>query len=283
MLTPTHGSHDFHWLLARLIVLSSLVVGCAGVNPAGPDGDAGHPPPSAAVTQPRSEAAVRGVPVLEPQTPAVHALLIFGKRTIFLSHLPMFMSPHDFQILLVAEFTGAGGAAAKATYVRDVEDTGEPTYTVAPQSFAMDDLSDALRSGETFDLHADVFRGHFERGGTPILEGVDLSITRALFFRRLHPDDVHPKEARYLLFGGGMEWFLAHEISGQPDFDQIASVSEAPSWTNVDYAREVRVSALAGDRKLAEGQTLSVEDLADGTSSSTTVEKQLYLEYGDLK
>ena len=29
-----------------------------------------------------------------------HGMLLFGEETLYLSHLPMFMSPHNFQVIL---------------------------------------------------------------------------------------------------------------------------------------------------------------------------------------
>ena len=32
--------------------------------------------------------------------PAIHGMLMVGTQTIFLSHLPMFHRPHDYQVIL---------------------------------------------------------------------------------------------------------------------------------------------------------------------------------------
>jgi hypothetical protein len=34
-------------------------------------------------------------------TTGVHGMLLFGEDVVYLSHLPMFMSPHNFQVLLI--------------------------------------------------------------------------------------------------------------------------------------------------------------------------------------
>jgi hypothetical protein len=40
-------------------------------------------------------------------TTGVHGMLLFGEDVVYLSHLPMFMSPHNFQVLLEVGFDDA--------------------------------------------------------------------------------------------------------------------------------------------------------------------------------
>jgi hypothetical protein len=36
--------------------------------------------------------------------PAVHGMLLVGEETLYLSHLPMFHSPHNYQVILEVRF-----------------------------------------------------------------------------------------------------------------------------------------------------------------------------------
>jgi hypothetical protein len=38
--------------------------------------------------------------------PAVHGMLVVGEGQLFLSHLPMFHAPHDYQIIMEVRLRG---------------------------------------------------------------------------------------------------------------------------------------------------------------------------------
>jgi hypothetical protein len=40
--------------------------------------------------------------------PATHGMAVIGQKSVFLSHLPMFGSPHDYQVIVEAELTKTG-------------------------------------------------------------------------------------------------------------------------------------------------------------------------------
>ncbi len=91
----------------------------------------------------------------EPQAPSEepasgHGMAIIGEMTVFLSHLPMFMSPHDYQVILEVTFTSQGSDPQRV-YAEDRREhpdaklyTFEPTRAfVLPDLFPADPLSSA--------------------------------------------------------------------------------------------------------------------------------------------
>ena len=38
--------------------------------------------------------------------PTTHGMLLFGNETVYASHLPMFHSPHDYQLILELDLEG---------------------------------------------------------------------------------------------------------------------------------------------------------------------------------
>ncbi len=58
------------------------------------------------------------------ERPAIglHGMLIVGEETIYVSHLPMWMAPHNFQMIL--EVTFKGPDQPQARYVADRKTTG---------------------------------------------------------------------------------------------------------------------------------------------------------------
>jgi hypothetical protein len=145
--------------------------------------------------------------------PSVHGMLIVGEQTVFLSHLPIFGSPHDYQVLLEAAFSKPG-SDPQADYFNDRKGKGKGTkiYTLEPEPFVLTGLAATtpLRS-----FKANIYRGHFERFPTQrakeaarIAQGVDVNVTRVIRFRKFDPNAVRPAQLEYLLFGKGAELFL---------------------------------------------------------------------------
>jgi hypothetical protein len=219
------------------------------------------------------------IPELPPQISTVHGMLIVGEESVFLSHLPLFSAPHDFQLLLSLEFDNA---ADKATYVADRQaNPDEDIYTIEPSAFRLNNLADALRNEEPFPITVDVIRGHFERPPfTRILSNVPASITKTYHFRQLDADEAHPAESHYFIFGEAGENFLAHVIRGRPDFDHVLSVTAPDGLVNDDVARELSIPALDDAFSLSEGQT--IDAVFNGQTFSLTVGREFYFEENEL-
>jgi hypothetical protein len=106
-------------------------------------------------------------------------MFVFGRETVFLSHLPMFMAPHDAQLLLEVALENAGGSSLTEVWSGEREShPDERLYTMMPEKFALSSLY-ASDPPERGSFRARFFRGHLERGGEPIpeLEDVIVRIT----------------------------------------------------------------------------------------------------------
>jgi hypothetical protein len=216
------------------------------------------------------------------ETMGVHGMLMFGSDAVFLSHLPLYRAPHDWQMILQARLVGEDGADPMAAYVADRRTSGERVYTLEPQAFAHAVLAESAASPVRF--RGTVFRGHFERGGTPILRDVLVEVTRVVVRRRLDAAEADAGEGRFLLFGTNGEAFLAHQVAGAPDFDQVVSI-DVPT-VNFDpesLARGIPVTIPRhpGDAPLAEGAEVRLRT-EDGTEMAARMGDQIYLEFGDL-
>jgi hypothetical protein len=158
-----------------------------------------------------------------PHDHGVHGMLLFGEEALYLSHLPMFMTIHDHQVILEVTLDHEE-EDAPAIYRADSLDMGERVYTLVPEEFSLrrigDEGEDALRS-----FQGTVYRGHFEKGGVPILRDVTVDVVNVIHFRRFDPKAQALPELQYLLFGRVDELYLAHLITKAPDFDQIVPVT----------------------------------------------------------
>jgi hypothetical protein len=216
--------------------------------------------------------AVLAVPSAATDRPAVHGMLLFGQERIYLSHLPMFHSPHDYQVILEIAFD----ENVKAAYLSDKASSGERVYTFVPEPFVLPEIL----SGRN-QLSGDVVRGHFERGGKTLLESISARIVRIVHFRRFHPAEPKPSAFQALLFGTQSELFLAHWIAAAPDFDQVISVKkvQAPPGEGAQTETIVFVKR-DNDKALKEDEVLEAR-VKDGTAT-LRVGTEWYHETGDL-
>lgn len=161
----------------------------------------------------------------EPEPP--HNMMVVGEKSVYLSHLPMFMSPHNFQVILEADFT-QGGKSVQEIYVKDRQSNPKvKMYTLEPQdSFKLPTLFTPTPPSRSF-FKARLIRGHLERGGTEVsgLSRLEVKIKRVIYAEELDGTRTKPDNLTYILFGRPEELFLAHLIAAPPpDFDQIISV-----------------------------------------------------------
>ncbi|MGE3260614.1 MAG: hypothetical protein AB7K68_02435 [Bacteriovoracia bacterium] len=190
---------------------------------------------------------------------AVHGMLVLGTEKIYLSHLPMFHAPHDSQVIFEAEFDAATMAQLKASK----EASRETVYTLVPEPFALGEMV-----AKPHSFGAELYRGHFERGGTLIAENVKVSAPKVLFRQKLKPETLPAKAFSGFFFGSGGKGWLAHVIHGKPDFDQFVEVDSAGVNLVVTFS--------APNEPLEEGQVLR------SVHGTLKIKKSVYLEFDDL-
>lgn len=147
---------------------------------------------------------------------SVHGMLLFGQDEVYLSHLPMFHRPHDYQVILKVDLP----ANIQKEYLADrKKHPKEKYYTFVPTSFVLPTLKD-----KPFALEGSIYRGHFERGGTEILKNVKTGIPQVLEFKKLDAASTLGTPLYYLV-GSPTEYFMIHSIVGRPNFDHVAQVT----------------------------------------------------------
>jgi glyoxylase-like metal-dependent hydrolase (beta-lactamase superfamily II) len=159
---------------------------------------------------------------------------------VWLSHKPMFTSPHDFQLVFLATITHS-----------TVEPIPLPTnvsqlnhqWTIEPERWSLDNLI----NGNITSFQSKLYIGNFEQGGQ-YLCNITISIIRPLLtVLQLNQSDVEPEEplryTSYLLTNSTMSsekfihFYLLHQIRIQPDFDAIAHVIIDPANCTSDIDR----------------------------------------------
>jgi hypothetical protein len=175
----------------------------------------------AALPAARAETAVGG-----------HGMAVFGGREgLYASHLPMFHTPHDSQIVL--RFRLADAAADRA--LREELAARPRLWTLDPETFDLLRLAPGhARPLREFD--ARFFEGHFERGGKPQAGAQRVVVEEVLMFRRLQPAPRDAALGRYRVIGRGGEWFAFKMIDRRPDFDHIVRLDAPAVRGEVDVA-----------------------------------------------
>jgi len=235
-----------------------------------------------------------------------HNMLIAGKESAFVSHLPMFegldaaktefTSPHRYQFIAEASFTVDGKPVTKLYLDDRRKNPDVRIYTLGPsEQFVLTHLFPAGSSQPARrSFTAKVVRGHLEQGGktVPGLGNVTVNVDRVIHARKFDPRAARPEALEYVLFGTPGDLLLAHAIMQPPDFDQVVGIAvKGTTLTAADLTGDVRL--VFPDRKNAaaarvrESQTL--KGLLRRTSQpgkdlpvDVQVTRQFYFEEGEL-
>lgn len=188
---------------------------------------------------------------------AIHGMVLFGSGPFYVSHLPMYHKPHNYQAILEVE-ADSESAAALMMSNKSAQRTIVPEMMVLPKVIS-----------ERGSVRADVYDGHFEKQGKKI-GSVQLKIKRVVYFREFDLDS--PKRIKtqnYFLFGDSKQVFLAKEIDDKgPDIDKLSSVQNLPSDLQ---------------KKIANGDILSVQNDSSSKLYNNLKIDTFYLEKDELK
>ncbi len=202
--------------------------------------------------------------------PSTHGMLLFGSEKIYASHLPMFHSPHDYQIILELELSKFD----KQKYVSDKnKNSNYTTYTIEPEKFVLPDM---INNPKPFKVN--LYRGHFERGGIEILKNITVKIVQILYFKKFNSEEKKAKSTNFIVFGNEKEQFLIHEITNKPDFEQIIEVK-----TNLNLFVKNDKTAIVNLNNLDNNPIGISSNEVLINEKPIVLLKQLYLEFDDLK
>ncbi|WP_185749111.1 hypothetical protein [Humibacillus xanthopallidus] len=206
-------------------------------------------------------------------TTGVHGMLLFGDGPFYLSHLPMFSPPHNYQAILQVTLEDDAAGQIRNIHAHFGRDR---LLTVRPETFAITDLSPMDSSQPRTEFRGDVVHGHFEHGGDVVAANTLIRVDEVVTFREL---SVGPSGSRtsagerdelaYLPVGDAdEELFLAHVITAAPDFDQVLRVSVSGGhFTRTELERQGRPTITIGRPDLPANR-LDAEETVAGRSSA---------------
>lgn len=206
--------------------------------------------------------------------PSVHGMLVFGKEKIYASHLPLFHSPHDYQIILKLELS----KEAKKQFIKDQQlHPEQTTYSIETERFVLPD-----KIGSKGSFKANLYRGHFERGGEKIADSIVVKISTVLYFKKFNPADAKISTTDFIVFGSSKEQFAIHQLSNKPDFEQIIQVHIHTSIA-LNKNKIVLFTINEKENSPAGVGGNEIEATLKGNKQKMTLLKQLYLEFEDMK
>jgi hypothetical protein len=170
----------------------------------------------------------------------LHGMALFGGREgLYASHLPMFHSPHDVQVLMRIALRDAQADAQ----LRQALARAPQLWTLEPERF---DLS-RLQPGAAAPLSsfsARLVQGHFERGGVTRWAKVQIDVEALLLFNRLLPGLRQAERQRFFWFGQGREQFLVKWLDQRPDVDLIGRFDNAGALASQSTRRLLSLQSL---------------------------------------
>jgi hypothetical protein len=228
----------------------------------------------------------------DPATPdraSVHGMLVIGFDTIFLSHLAMFHSPHDYQALFEVSF-----GPADSVFRDDRKAHPEARFhTFFPEKFVLPELFPGAAQRTSFT--GSLVRNHFEQPPAhpdepvEIASDVTVEVLDVVHHRRFDPHDAGLPDLAYLLFGKGDELFLAHRITRPPDFDQLLGVALRGGGIPADTLRRTVEITFPGrpnahSNRIEEGEHLTAHALIDGQDVPVEIDAgiELYVDTNDF-
>jgi len=205
-------------------------------------------------------AAATAAPAPEGATPGgrrgSHGMVIFGgDHATYLSHIPMFMRPHDVQLLLEVKLEGGDAPLPKSF-------SAKPGYTFVPEGMSLDDV----RLGRRTSFRGTLFEGNFEHGGTELVHGITASVEAIRFDQLLDSRAVDPETPDYLLIGEATDTTLVRIIHAKrTSIDELSPFTFAPETDTESLPLAEGVRVTAADSNAASDGSVSLV-LPGGTS-----------------
>ncbi len=160
-----------------------------------------------------SFAEEKQLPPLDPAFMGIHGMvLVTHGSTIFASKLSRYQKPHNVQLIYKLD----NKDLAILQTVRDSQ-----FITIKPKPFNLQ----RLMRGEKVVIQADLYDGHYNRGGMLVYENISLTFDEKLYLRSF--DDIKPssKMQEYDVVSLRKNYKLyIHRIQQAPSFDHLLGV-----------------------------------------------------------
>lgn len=150
-------------------------------------------------------------PPLDPKYMGVHNMaLVNSGSTIYATHISSYKEPHNVQIIYRVDFE----QNSIIPLVRDSD-----LVTIKTQPFSLQRL---MREEKDVEITADIYLGHFDRGGFKAYEKAYINFSKPIYIRELKDIDTSNRLQKYdVVDVKSDERMLIHQIQSSPSFDHI--------------------------------------------------------------
>lgn len=160
-----------------------------------------------------AEDEVKELPPLDPAYMGVHGMVLVTQGpSIYAYHLPHYKMPHNVQLLYKLD----NNELSILQTVRDSQ-----LITIKPEPFNLQ----RLMRGEKIVVSANLYAGHYDRGGVLVYKNISLSFDKQLYVRTF--DDIKPSSTKQeydaVSLRGTYKIYI-HKIQQSPSFDHLLGV-----------------------------------------------------------
>jgi hypothetical protein len=150
-------------------------------------------------------------PPLDPKYMGTHNMVLVNSgSTIYATHLSTYNEPHNVQIVYRVDFE-------QNTIIPLVRDSD--LVTIKSQPFNLQRL---MREEEDVEITADIYLGHFDRGGFKAYEKAYINFNKPIYVRELVDLDPSSNRQKYDVVDiKSTERMLIHQIQSAPSYDHL--------------------------------------------------------------
>lgn len=167
--------------------------------------------------------------------PNNHGFSLLGKKSLVLSHIPMFMPPHQAQLFLEVALSGSGKEDPTKIYLDDQAKTKTTDYVLVTDPIVLPNLAPHAAKRIT-RFTGKLFRGwpfNTPNDAPVLVEHLTVHVTHSLYFHEITKTKPFT-ELTYLAFASPETEYLVHKLAQPadlakapkpPDFVQILSAA----------------------------------------------------------
>ncbi|MDP5032299.1 MAG: hypothetical protein NWQ54_04015 [Paraglaciecola sp.] len=150
------------------------------------------------------------LPPVDEKYMGVHPMVLVSNGSrIYASVMPTYEEPRNVQLIYDLDNTNL----PLLNLVRDAD-----LVTIVPSAFNLEHL---IR-GERLTINADVYMGHFQRGGMLTYKNIEILLDSQLYLRKLEElEQSHIRQKYESALLPNNQRLLVHQIQAAPSYDQI--------------------------------------------------------------
>jgi hypothetical protein len=165
-------------------------------------------------------------------TPGVHNFFMFGSKTLYVEHMPMFTEEkHMYQVILRVTLPDSVMRGYRA---RQGSRRTPWNLVNSAKLYTLPQIKAGTLSTFLVDVYEDYSNADAAPVGSPFAASVPLTVREVVHFRHFDFNIPRPQHLTYLLFGRGGEAHLSHYIARDPDFQHIVTLRSVPAWLSPD-------------------------------------------------